>query len=202
LHASDIQPRSQQFSNGRTNRAYGCHRTGARVLEALLTKAGTDAAFTDIPGIRVTEMMDALVGTDTGMIGYRMMGMKIDANDGKLWYHVNAGARDDEFPTKSKRNRRVVTTFREVMTPKIQQWCGKLSTVTEVAGLWLEATANHKDEKGETQTEYFHFRVPSASANDFAAGKITEQNLVDAGVFLEGRVNPVRIDVSFANADD
>jgi hypothetical protein len=172
-------------------------------VEALVTKAGGTAAYPQISGQRVIEMMDALVGDRESFVGLMLMTMKVPEVDGTLYFHTKTSDRKDQFVPSDNQNDRGVTMFREIITPELRRLAPYYAPIGEVYGLWITSECERINKNGEEEGETWHFRVPNDVANDFVTGKVSEQQLINAGaVLLGGGNNPVRVDISMVAADD
>ncbi|MDP2309638.1 MAG: hypothetical protein Q8P18_26700 [Pseudomonadota bacterium] len=177
-------------------------------IEALLTKAGEGAAYADITGMRATEIVDAYIGKRGAFVGAILMGTRIDEIDGALWWRDMEGDRKDTFGRSDNQNDRAVVMFREIVTPELARLGDTLARIPEVKGITVVTGCTRTNKEGKTESETWHYRLPTSAITEFLGGKITEQQLVAVGGAYIGpdlagmNSRLTKVDVSFVQADD
>ena len=173
--------------------------------EALAIRLGSGDAYMNVTPQRVREIADAVIA-DGMMVQLQLQAFNVEDYKGQLYYRTVGMSRSDEqmFTKRQNRNTRAVMVYREHITPAIESLASLVEPVNEISGIHVSVSAKRMNKKDEVKTERFHLYVPTQSALGFAAGDITEQELINSGSFLyaNGTSNPVKMDISFIDADD
>ncbi|MEO0604669.1 MAG: hypothetical protein AAF211_24760, partial [Myxococcota bacterium] len=171
-------------------------------VEGLAIRSGDPASFKPITGTRVAEIGDALISEGIA-IKLQLAGLDFEGYKGSTYWRT-LKEREDVFGKKANRNTRAVTVFRELITPSIPGLAEYFTPVPEIGGLHVVASAKRINKKNEEVEESFHLYIPVEGASQFANGDISEQELIDAGRFMyaDGSSNPVKMDISFIDAED
>lgn len=172
-------------------------------IEAVTVKTGQGPAYTTVSGKRVLEILAALQGSSNMLIALRIQSMRTVDYAGELYYAGMATKRDAAFGPGDNRNTRAVTVFREELLPQMQYLGELLTAVPEFRGTELSVNAVRIDDKGQTRSETYLFRVDTEGVQGFFRGEISEQEFLSRGavLFTEGGP-PVKIDISFVDAAD
>lgn len=197
----DERPKDANFMS---HAEVACETKGKNTMvkvEGLAVAPGQDAAFAKVPGERIAEIAGSLT-SGGGMVQAQLQAIDLIAYKGGVYYRTTR-SREDVWPYGPNRNTRAVTLFREQITPGIEYLSGLVEPVPEIKGVYVIGYAKIM-EKGEEVDERFHLYLPTASAVSFAAGDITEQEVIDAGAFLHQKAGgrPVKMDISFIDAED
>lgn len=173
-------------------------------MESLLIKQGEGPAYKKITGDRMLEIMGALQGDSNMMIGARVAMMQTVDYRGELYYVAPTVEHEGVIAWGANRNTRAVKVMRDDLLPLMQGMGDLLKAVPEFEGTEIKATAKTYNKKGEETVEVFIFRVGTEALLSFFAGELSEQEIIDKGAVLyaEGNKPPVKMDVSFVDAED
>lgn len=167
-------------------------------LDALAVKAGDAAAYTTIPAVRVSEIVQSLVTMGFNAKG-QLMELEVVESGGELYLKTPLDVYGTTFGADDNTNDRAVVLFREAFGPTLVKYAEMLHGAPEIHGAAFSVSATRVDKEATKSTEIWRFEVPTDTIVAFRSGNITEQGVVDASrVFRDN----ARIDISMVDADD
>jgi hypothetical protein len=160
-----------------------------------------------IPTSRVPEMMQSYLGDLTSFVGLILTNTRVVEFDGRLYWRSIQGDRPGTFGPSDNQNDRVVAVFRDQIKTQLPRLASVLGQIPEIYGVTLVTSSSRVNKAGETESETWHFRLPTQAIIDFSAARISEQELINAGGAYVGAQTwffnqLTKVDVLFVAADD
>lgn len=103
------------------------------------------------------------------------------------WLQVGSVSAGEKLNTLHfDRNGRGTYAFNDAVAPLLREWSSALTTIPEISGVEITVTVkseNFATEK-EKRKEAYRFRIATADIEEFSAGSLADQDLLDRAVIL------------------